>query len=74
MNPKAIFDDLGQNVVVVHARMEGTLKGSNEEWLNECVMFIYISEDGTQVIKVEEFVDSAKAIGMRRKHAASMTK
>ncbi|KAI3397273.1 hypothetical protein diail_11072 [Diaporthe ilicicola] len=73
MRPKAIFDDQQQNVVVVHARMEGTLKGSNEQWLNECVMIIYMSEDGTQVVKVKEFVDSAKATEMRKKHAPNMS-
>lgn len=72
MNPKAIFDDQGQNVVVVHARMEGVLKGSNEEWLNECVMIISFSQDGTEVVKVTEFVDSAKAVEMRKKHAPRM--
>lgn len=72
MNPKAIFDDQGQNAVVVHARMEGVLKGSNEEWLNECVMIIAFSQDGTEVVKVTEFVDSAKAVEMRKKHAPRM--
>lgn len=72
MSPKAIFEDQGQNAVVVHARMEGILKGSDEEWLNECVMIIAFSEDGTQVVKVTEFVDSAKAIEMRKKHASKM--
>ncbi|KAK7699260.1 hypothetical protein SLS64_011718 [Diaporthe eres] len=61
MNPKAIFEDQGQNVVVVHARMEGKLKDSNEEWLNEY---------GSQVVKVKEFVDSAKAVELRKKHAS----
>ncbi|KAH8768901.1 hypothetical protein F5883DRAFT_553157 [Diaporthe sp. PMI_573] len=72
MSPKAIFEDQGQNVVVVHARMEGTLKGSNEEWLNECVMIICLSEDGTQVVQIKEFVDSSKAIEMRTKHVSNM--
>lgn len=72
MRPKAIFEDLGQNVVVVHARMEGKLKSSNEEWLNECVMMVSLSEDGTQVVKIEEFVDSAKAVEMREKHVSNM--
>lgn len=72
MIPKAVFEDGGRNVIVVHARMEGTLKGSGEEWLNECVMIISLSADGTQVIKIEEFVDSAKAMEMRKKHAPNM--
>lgn len=72
MRPKAMFEDRGQNVVVVHARMEGKLKASNEEWLNECVMMVSLSEDGAQVVKVEEFVDSAKAVEMRKKHVSNM--
>lgn len=72
MNPKVIFEDQGQNAVVVHARMEGVLKGSDEDWLNECVMIIAFSEDETRVVKVTEFVDSAKAIEMREKHASKM--
>lgn len=70
MNPKAIFEDQGQNAVVVHARMEGKLKDGEEEWLNECVLIIYLSEDGSQVVKVKEFVDSAKAVELREKHAS----
>lgn len=70
MNPKAIFEDQGHNVVVVHARMEGKLKESDEEWLNECVLIICLSEDGSQVVKVKEFVDSAKAVELRKKHAS----
>lgn len=72
MRPKAIFEDQAQNTVVVHARMEGILKDSNEDWLNECVMTIRLSEDGTEVVKVTEFVDSAKAIEMRKKHVSQM--
>lgn len=69
---KDIFEDQAQSAVIVHARMEGILKGSSEEWLNECVMVICLSEDGTQVVKVTEFVDSAKAVEMRKKHAPGM--
>lgn len=72
MSPKAIFEDQVQNTVVVHARMEGILKDSNEVWLNECVMIICLSEDGTEVVKVTEFVDSAKAIEMQKKHVSQM--
>lgn len=72
MNPEAMFEDQRQNAVVVLARMEGKLKSSGEEWLNECVMIIGLSEDGTQVVKVTEFVDSAKAVEMRKNHAPKM--
>lgn len=73
MRPRAMFEDQEQNVVVVHARMEGKLKASNEEWLNECVMMVSLSDDGKEVVKVEEFVDSAKAVEMRKKHISNMT-
>ncbi|KAI1134841.1 hypothetical protein F5Y05DRAFT_192355 [Hypoxylon sp. FL0543] len=69
MIPKSIADDGQGNVAVVHARMQGTLKGGAGEWINECVMMIRLTPDGTQVASVAEFVDSAKALEMARKHA-----
>ncbi|KAI1477274.1 hypothetical protein F4774DRAFT_389478 [Daldinia eschscholtzii] len=69
MIPKSIVDDGPANMTVVHARMQGTLKGGAGEWINECVMMIQLSPDGTQVSRVTEFVDSAKALEMARKHA-----
>ncbi|KAI0378649.1 hypothetical protein F5Y04DRAFT_290817 [Hypomontagnella monticulosa] len=69
MVPKSIIDDGPGNMAVVHARMQGVLKGGAGEWINECVMMIQLSTDGTQVLKVTEFVDSAKALEMARKHA-----
>ncbi|KAI0834522.1 hypothetical protein F5Y06DRAFT_156443 [Hypoxylon sp. FL0890] len=69
MIPKSIVDDGPGNVAVVHARMQGVLKGGAGEWINECVMMIQLTPDGTQVVGVTEFVDSAKALEMARKHA-----
>ncbi|KAI0097156.1 hypothetical protein F4814DRAFT_128547 [Daldinia grandis] len=69
MVPKSIVDDGPGNMAVVHARMQGILKGGAGEWINECVMMIQLSPDGTQVSRVTEFVDSAKALEMARKHA-----
>ncbi|KAI1105684.1 hypothetical protein F4804DRAFT_118079 [Jackrogersella minutella] len=69
MVPKLIIDDGPGNMAVVHARMQGVLKGQAGEWINECVMMIQLSVDGTQVVRVMEFVDSAKALEMARKHA-----
>ncbi|OTB04798.1 hypothetical protein M426DRAFT_22422 [Hypoxylon sp. CI-4A] len=68
MIPKSIVDDEPANTTVVHARMQGILKGGAGEWINECVMIIQLSPDGTQVKSVTEFVDSAKALEMARKH------
>lgn len=69
MIPKAVFEDSERNAVVVSARMQGTLKGGKGEWRNECVMMVTLSEDGTKVLEVQEFVDSAKALEMRAKMA-----
>ncbi|KAI1456666.1 hypothetical protein F4805DRAFT_458455 [Annulohypoxylon moriforme] len=69
MVPKSIIDDGPANMAVVHARMQGVLKSGAGEWINECVMMIQLSRDGTQVVGIIEFVDSAKALEMARKHA-----
>ncbi|KAI2636213.1 hypothetical protein GGS26DRAFT_483430 [Hypomontagnella submonticulosa] len=69
MVPKSIVLDGPENMAMVHARMQGILKGGAGDWINECVMMIQLSTDGTQVLKVTEFVDSAKALEMARKHA-----
>ncbi|KAI1393121.1 uncharacterized protein F4822DRAFT_423585 [Hypoxylon trugodes] len=69
MIPKSIADDGPGNMAVVHARMQGILKGGAGEWVNECVMMIHLSPDGSQVVRITEFVDSAKALEMARKHA-----
>ncbi|KAI2470480.1 hypothetical protein F4781DRAFT_174356 [Annulohypoxylon bovei var. microspora] len=69
MVPKSIIDGGPGSMAVVHARMQGILKGGAGEWINECVMMIQLSQDGTQVVRITEFVDSAKALEMARKYA-----
>ncbi|KAI6087264.1 hypothetical protein F4821DRAFT_116678 [Hypoxylon rubiginosum] len=77
MVPQSVVDGGPGGAVVVHALMRGILKGNGgttntdgkEEWKNECVMLIQLSPDGSQVVRVTEFVDSAKALEMARKHA-----
>ncbi|KAI1338228.1 hypothetical protein F5Y15DRAFT_135785 [Xylariaceae sp. FL0016] len=69
MVPISVVDDGSTGMVVVHARMHGVLKGAQMEWLNECIMMIRLSEDGTEVHEISEFVDSAKAREMAQKHA-----
>ncbi|XXH04336.1 hypothetical protein Hte_010750 [Hypoxylon texense] len=69
MVPQSIVDGGPGGMMVVHALMQGILKGDAGEWKNECVMMIQLSSDGTQVVRVTEFVDSAKALEMARKHA-----
>ncbi|CAJ2506741.1 Uu.00g079270.m01.CDS01 [Anthostomella pinea] len=68
MVPQSMVDDGASGVVVVHAHMQGVLKGGKGVWTNECIMMITLSDDGTQVVGVKEFVDSAKAMEMARKH------
>ncbi|KAI0128694.1 hypothetical protein BJ170DRAFT_341920 [Xylariales sp. AK1849] len=69
MIPKAVYEDIGRDVVVVHAHMQGTLKRGASEWRNECVMMIHLSADGSKILAINEFVDSAKAVQMQKKHA-----
>ncbi|KAF2138893.1 uncharacterized protein K452DRAFT_290538 [Aplosporella prunicola CBS 121167] len=65
MVPNAIFEDTQKNAVIINAKMEGVMKGGRE-WANECVMIVQLSEDQREVIEVTEFVDSAKALEMRK--------
>ncbi|KAK3380969.1 hypothetical protein B0H63DRAFT_474677 [Podospora didyma] len=93
MVPEAVYEDTSAGVVVIHARMEGTLKSNRrssmvrgqraqsfgtkgkekkadgEEWRNECVMVVRLSRDGRRVEEIQEFVDSARAVEMRKLHA-----
>lgn len=69
MIPLSTYEDRDSNAVVVHARMQGTMKRGAAEWRNECIMMIRLSADGNKVVDIAEFVDSAKAVQMRQKHA-----
>ncbi|ETS84715.1 hypothetical protein PFICI_02740 [Pestalotiopsis fici W106-1] len=69
MIPMSTYEDRESGTVVVHTRMQGTMKQNAMEWRNECIMLIGLSEDGSQVVEITEFVDSAKATQMRQKHA-----
>ncbi|KAK6842387.1 hypothetical protein PG990_005671 [Apiospora arundinis] len=69
MVPQSVHEDAATNVVVVHALMRGVMKMKQIDWRNECILLIRLSEDGAQVREISEFVDSAKAVEMRRKHA-----
>jgi hypothetical protein len=68
MVPRTIVDDPATGVVAIDAQMLGTLKGGKGEWKNECVMMVKLTEDGSQVLEVREFVDSAKAMEMAWAH------
>jgi hypothetical protein len=69
MVPSTMYEDEKRGVVVIQARMEGKLKAraGRDEWSNECVMIVRLSEEGEQVVQVQEFVDSSKAMEMQRR-------
>lgn len=69
MVPQSVHEDAATNVVVVHALMKGVMKLQQRDWRNECILLIRLSKDGARVREIAEFVDSAKAVEMRRKHA-----
>ncbi|KAK1767211.1 hypothetical protein QBC33DRAFT_559336 [Phialemonium atrogriseum] len=66
----SLLEDAERSSVAVYARMEGVLRGggggtTTTPWASECVMLIRLSVDGTEVVGVDEFVDSAKAREMQ---------
>ena len=71
MIPQSITEDTERGIVVVHARMRGTIKVIHDEWRNECILMIQLSEDGTKIVEIQEFVDSMKAVEMRQALAPS---
>lgn len=54
---------------VVRAHMEGVLRGGKGGWTNECVLIVKMDEEGMLVQEIQEFVDSAKAVEMKKRHA-----
>ena len=71
MVPQVVYDDSARNVVIAHCRMIGELN-SLGPWENECVMWMKMSNDGTKIIEMREFVDSARALLLKEKLTASM--
>lgn len=70
MLPEAIFEDEGENAVVVHVRMVGRLRGMGEGdgvWQNEGVVMMWMDGKGKKVVRMREFVDSTKAREMMEK-------
>jgi hypothetical protein len=66
--PERFIANVEKRTVVMHCRMEGTLK-TESKWLSECIMIVELSEDYSQVVKITEFVDSARAMEMKDRHA-----
>ncbi|KAK1759795.1 hypothetical protein QBC47DRAFT_291716 [Echria macrotheca] len=69
MVPEAIYDDELRGVVIIHARMEGILKSTEDSWINECFLMVTLSPDHKEVVEISEFVDSAKAVEMKQRYA-----
>lgn len=69
MEPLSIAEDANRGKVVVHAYMDGVFKSGSGQWKNECILMIQLSEDGAEVVEIQEFVDSIKALEMHHRHA-----
>lgn len=74
MVPKNVLEDPDKNAVTVYANMEGELQGGLGPWHNECIMLMRMSEDGSKVVEMKEFVDSARAAMFGEKLAQLMGK
>jgi hypothetical protein len=71
MVPQVMYEDSERNVVVAYCKMIGQLNGLGS-WENECVLFLQISDDGTKIVELKEFVDSARARLLREKLTAKL--
>jgi len=69
---------LETNTVVAHCEMGGKLNSASEkgrriiasgveEWWTECVLFVKMDPRGGKVLEIKEFVDSVKAMELRRR-------
>ncbi|KAF8854882.1 hypothetical protein BDZ45DRAFT_676616 [Acephala macrosclerotiorum] len=70
MVPQSVLEDPTSNTVIVHARMIGKLVWG-EPWENECIMLLKMSEDGTKIVEIKEFVDSWKFKLLQEKSVTS---
>jgi ketosteroid isomerase-like protein len=71
MVPQTVYEDSARNVVIAHCKMIGELHVLGS-WENECVIWVQMSKDGTKVVEMREFVDSAKARLLKEKLTARM--
>jgi hypothetical protein len=71
MVPQVIYEDIARNTVIAHCRMIGELHELGL-WENECVMWMQTSTDGTKIVEMREFVDSARARVLKEKLTAKM--
>jgi ketosteroid isomerase-like protein len=66
MVPQVVYEDVARNIVIAHCKMIGQLHALGP-WENECVMWMQMSNDGTKIVEMREFVDSARAGLLREK-------
>jgi ketosteroid isomerase-like protein len=71
MVPQAVYEDIARNIVVAHCKMIAELHELGP-WENECVMWMQMSDDGTKIVEMREFVDSARARMLKEKLTANM--
>lgn len=50
------------------------IDGGITDWLTECVLFVKMSPDGTKIIELKEFVNSAKAEELQRRLSGVLSK
>lgn len=74
----AVHLSIETNTITAHCKMGGKINADNpmgqkliarglEEWWTECVLFVKMSVDGTRIVEVREFVDSAKAQELQKR-------
>jgi hypothetical protein len=55
-----VVHDIRQNKAAIYATSKAdTPFGEDYKWTNEYAVFLWFSEDGTQVVKFEEMLDTA---------------
>lgn len=74
MPPQQVFEDPERNAVIVYAKMIGELQFGLGAWENECIMIMEMNEDGSKIVKMQEFVDSAKMALLKDKLGKVMGK
>lgn len=73
------------DTVIAHCRMGGKVDQTSEkgrilvdggitEWWTECILFVQMTPDGTKVVELKEFVNSAKAEELQRKLSGILSK
>ncbi|KAF9734386.1 hypothetical protein PMIN06_012154 [Paraphaeosphaeria minitans] len=73
------------DTVIAHCKMGGKVNAKSDmgeklvdggitDWWTECVLFVKMSPDGTKVVELREFVNSAKAEELQRRLSGVLSK